>query len=90
MASFNLHVHFNNELYTCYVQSNMTLNHIKHKFGKLCSISADTFEIQIYDQCRKGHFVLDDEYVNELYERLPRTYDSTLQGDLLLNHPSGN
>ncbi len=89
MASFNLHLQFNNKLYTFVLQSNMSLNHIKCTVGESCSISADTFYIQIYDERSNGYFVLDDEYLNDLHERLPRTYVSTLHGDLLLNYSSG-
>ncbi len=90
MASFNLHLQSNNKLYPFFLQSNMSLNDIKYTVGESCSISADTFYIQIYDECSNGYVVLDDEYVNDLHERLPRTSVSTLHGDLLLNDWSGN
>ena len=67
----------------------MCFNHIKNTVGRLFHISADTFEIQIYDESFYQHFILDDEYMKDLHERLPRTYISTIHGDILLNYPSG-
>ncbi|CAF0742256.1 unnamed protein product [Rotaria sordida] len=63
----------------------MSLNSIKDTIGELIGINVDTFEIQVKDECFKDIFVLDDEYLKELHERLPRTSISHLFGSILLN-----
>jgi hypothetical protein len=63
----------------------MSSNDIKHAVAESFRISADSFDIQIYDECFKNSFVLDDECAERLYERLPRRIISTLRGDILLN-----
>lgn len=63
----------------------MSLNDIKHRVGTTIGITANSFEIEIYDKRFKSSFLLDDEHVEELNERLPRVYPTTLSGDILLN-----
>ncbi|CAF2773305.1 unnamed protein product [Rotaria sp. Silwood2] len=68
----------------------MSLNCIKDTIGESFGISADTFEVQVYDECCNDTIVLDDEYLQELHEQLPRTPISNLHGDILLNHFSSD
>jgi len=88
MASFNLHLQFNNKLYTFFLNSITCSDDIKHRVAELFRISADTFDIQVRDEHSKDRFVLDDEYVERLHERLPLTSINTLSGDILLNYSS--
>jgi len=88
MALFNLHLQFNYKVYTFFLNSIMSSNDIKHTVAELFQISEDTFDIQLYDESFKNNFVLDDEFVERLHERLPRTMISTLRGDILLNSSS--
>ncbi|CAF4744921.1 unnamed protein product, partial [Rotaria sp. Silwood2] len=66
----------------------MSLISIKDKIRQSFGISADSFEVQVYDECCSNNIVLDDEYLMKLHERLPRTFKIDLQGDILLNHLS--
>jgi hypothetical protein len=64
----------------------MSVDHIKSRVGELFRINANTFEIQVYDKSCVNKCVLDDEYLEDLHERLPRTYITTLCGEISLNY----
>jgi hypothetical protein len=85
MASVNLYLLFNNKLHAFRLESITSSKDIKHRVAELFRISADTFDIQLRDEHSEEKFVLDDEYVERLHERLPLTSISTLFGDILLN-----
>jgi hypothetical protein len=63
----------------------MSSNDIKQRVAELLHIGRDTFNIQVYDEHAKDSFILDDEHVERLHERLPRTSISTLSGHILIN-----
>jgi hypothetical protein len=65
----------------------MTSDDIKHEAAEFFCISGNTFEIEVYDECSKDNFVLDDDYVDILHERLPRTHVSTISGNIVSNNP---
>jgi hypothetical protein len=65
----------------------MTSDHIKQEAAEFFCINADTFEIEVSDECSKDHFVLDDDYVDILHERLPRTHVSMISGKIVPNYP---
>jgi hypothetical protein len=86
MPLFNLHLEINHSLSTFTLQPHMSLNDIKCTVGKFFHINPNTFEIQVYDESHKNKYVLDDEYLADLHERLPRTHIGELYGDISLNH----
>lgn len=86
MADFKLHLRCNHELYEFLLNSKMDLDSIKRNVGQSLGLNVNSFEIELYDETVNESVVLDDEYMEELNEKLPRIFIQELYGDLLPNH----
>ena len=84
MTLFDLHLQFNHKPHTFRLKSNMPFNHIKYTVGNSFNLSPDAFVIEVHDPRFKDKYVLDDERLVELHQQLPRTFTSSISGDILL------
>ncbi|CAF4091203.1 unnamed protein product [Rotaria socialis] len=78
MASYNLVILCCNRIYELFVNPNLSKSEIVERIGSHFDLSQNSFYVQIYDERFLDYIDFDEEYAEELQQRLPRTHTTTL------------
>ncbi|CAF0988186.1 unnamed protein product [Adineta steineri] len=88
MIPFNFAVYFLNQFHTFFISSNLSYNELVQLIKKTFRGSLKDFILQIYDNRFKIYVEFDDEYINWLRNRLPRTSIETIFGRIISKRPA--
>ena len=83
MACWNLVVYFYHRTHTFSVNSTMNYNDLQEMISNHYKIILENYLLEIYDLRFRRYVILDEEYIINLQDRLPRTSVSTLNGRIL-------
>ncbi|CAF1145819.1 unnamed protein product [Rotaria magnacalcarata] len=78
MASYNLVILCDHRTYELFVNPNLSKSEIVERIGSHFDLSQNSFHVQIYDERFLDYIDFDEEYAEELQQRLPRTHTTTL------------
>ena len=86
MASWNLVIYFYHRIHSFFINPNTNYNELMHMVCNHYKLILDSYLLEIYDVRFRRFLILDEEYVTNLQDRLPRTSVSTLNGRIMTKH----
>jgi len=87
MASYDLVILCSHRTYVLSVQPNMSKSEIVERIRSHFDLQQDSFHVEIYDERFFDYIDFDDEYAEELQERLPRTHTTTVNARVICWYP---
>ncbi len=84
MASYDLSILCSPRTHTLSVHSKMSVKEIIQRIASHFNLIANSFNVQIYDERIKMYVDFDEQYGEELRQRLPRTHKTTLVAQVSL------
>ena len=86
MASWNLVIYFHYRVQSFSVSPNMHYNELLQMISSHYKLTLDNYLLEIYDSRFRRYIKLNEEYIVNLQDRLPRTSVSILNGRIIRRH----
>ncbi|UJR34178.1 hypothetical protein I4U23_021585 [Adineta vaga] len=83
MASYNFNIYFGNRFTTFFIDHSLLYKDLVLCIETIFNINIKYFILQIYDERFQTYVEFDDEFINWLRQRLPRTSVATIFGRMI-------